>query len=241
MARQPPHTRKRQTRQIKKDRVDARRGNPAPAESVSAGTPAPSAAGERGQDSPASPPTALPIHKEDRRFFLVMAWITVAAGLIVAGVVSFSTGTPHWGSAEILAGAAGMYVATLVALQAKPSAPRRSAPMILVCALLTWAAVGRQTWLGHHSPTQGATQAQLDKATSNAKATTDGMAAPQQRGEQSTLDHNICVKRTRPTTSCTQDKSVQHSDKTGAHRRRGHVDMAKRHRQPPRGWIETRD
>ena len=60
--------------------------------------------------------------------------------------------------------------ATLHLLKKKPPPPRYLGQVMIAAAVLTWAAIGWQTWLAFHSPTQGYTQAQLDKAVDEAKA-----------------------------------------------------------------------
>ncbi len=116
---------------------------------------------------------AAPMHTRDRRFWVVLGiWAAIAVTAFGTGIGAFVSGSPHWGFGLCALGLVGAAVATLHLLETRRMVPQQShvsAVMVLI-AMVTWIFVGWQTWLWFRTPTQGYTQAQLDKSTEDGKA-----------------------------------------------------------------------
>jgi hypothetical protein len=121
-----------------------------------------------------APETASPMHARDTRLFAdlgIPVAILVATGAV--GLGGIFAGWPHCGAALCVVGFGGALAMRLRLVETEPS-PALRAPFwrgfLIAVAVLTWVFVGLQMWLWLHTPTQGYTQAQLDKAVADGKA-----------------------------------------------------------------------
>jgi hypothetical protein len=167
---------------------------------------------------------ANPMHPRDRRFYVIIAWSAVPAALIASCFIAWGGGQlpGDWAIAGIIVGLLGMCAATLYALDKEAPSPRYPGPIILGIAVVTWLLIGGQTWLFFHSPSQGYTQAQLDKAVEDGKAQaltkTSGLqtqldTVTQQRdaalSEAATLRRQLEARAASPSATAPQQSSSQ--------------------------------
>jgi hypothetical protein len=133
--------------------------------------PSPGGRSAENTSVPVNPETAAPMPPRDRRFWVTLAiWAAIPVGLFLAGVGAFVSGSPHWGIGLGLPGLVGAYFVTLHLLERRPHKLPVPSPLLIAVAILTWIFIGWQTWLWLHTPAQGYTQAQLDKAVEDGKA-----------------------------------------------------------------------
>src|SRR5580704_9855681 len=61
---------------------------------------------------------------------------------LLAGIVTFSQGYPHWGAGLVFVSLLGMTAVTLHLLEKRPKALPRPGPIVVGVATVTWAFVG---------------------------------------------------------------------------------------------------
>ncbi|WP_316196114.1 hypothetical protein [Bradyrhizobium sp. SZCCHNRI3052] len=111
-----------------------------------------------------------PLPPRVRRYYLAVAFATVAAGLVVSCFIAGASKQIDWTWAicGIAVGLLLTVLATLDALEKRIPFIDNTGPIAVGIAAATWLLIGWQTWIVFHSPTQGYTQAQLDGAVTKA-------------------------------------------------------------------------
>jgi len=157
------------------------------------------------RDNPPPPPPRMPtpplsdplggqpMHPRDRRLYVILAWTAIPAALFAGCFIAWGSGQlpGSWAIVGMLVGIVGMAIGTVYALEKKAPLPRSPGPIMFGIAVLTWLLIGWQTWLYSHSPVQGYTRAQLDKAVEEGKAQAIVTATAQLRSELGGLKRDL--------------------------------------------------
>jgi hypothetical protein len=112
---------------------------------------------------------STPMHPRDRRFYLAVAFATVAFGFALTCLIAGASKQLDWiwAICGIVAGLLLVVLATLDALEKRVPFVGNTAPITIAIAAVTWLLIGWQTWV---SFSHGPTQAQQDAAVSEAKS-----------------------------------------------------------------------